>query len=171
MGSSPRSRSPFRRAACCIALAAATLGLAAAARPAHAVDMAVVVHPGVKVDNVSFIELRKILRGDRQFWPSGEPVTLLVRAPVAAERTVLLEKIYRMSESQFRQYWIAKVFRAETSSGPKVVLSNESAAELVKVIPGAVTLLRAKDVPEGAKVLKIDGLLPGDPKYPLHSAD
>ncbi len=154
-----------------LTLVALLLGMAAVAKPAVALDIAVVVHPGVKVDNVSFIELRKILRGDRQFWPSGEPVTLLVRAPVAPERTVLLDKIYRMSESQFRQYWIAKVFRAETSSGPKVVLSNESASELVKVIPGAVTLIRAKDVPKGAKVLKIDGLLPGDPKYPLHSAD
>ena len=28
-----------------------------------------------------------------------------------------------MTEAQFRQHWIGKVFRAETPSGPKIVAS------------------------------------------------
>ena len=54
--------------------------------------------------------------GDRQFWTSNLRVTLLVRAPGAREREVVLKTIYQMSEAQFRQYWIAKVFRAEAAS-------------------------------------------------------
>ena len=45
-------------------------------------------------------------------------VTLLVRAPGAREREVVLKTIYQMSEAQFRQYWIAKVFRAEAAQRP-----------------------------------------------------
>jgi hypothetical protein len=76
--------------------------------------------------------------------------------------------IYEMSEAQFRQYWIAKVFRAEAASGPRIVYSNEMAAELATAIPGAVAFVDASQVPKGLKVLKIDGHLPGEKGYPLH---
>jgi hypothetical protein len=142
-------------------------GLALAPAASRAGDIAVVVNPDVKVENLSFAELRKILLGDRQFWPSGQPVTLIVRAPVAAERTFLLEKVYDMTEAQFRQYWIAKVFRAEATSGPKVVVSNSESTELVGVLSGAIALMDASDVPAGLKILQVDGLRPGDKNYAL----
>jgi hypothetical protein len=147
--------------------AAALVMLLAAAAPARAADIAVAVHPDVKVQNLAFAELRKILLGDRQFWPSGQPVTLIVRAPVAAERTLLLQKVYEMTEAQFRQYWIAKVFRAEATKGPRVVLSNDETVELIGVLPGAIALISADDVPAGVKILQVDGHSPGDRDYPL----
>ena len=130
-------------------------------------DVAIVVRPDVPVDNLTFAELRRLLLGDRQFWSSNLRVTLLVRAPGAREREVVLKTIYQMSEAQFRQYWIAKVFRAEAASGPRIVYSNEMAAELASAIPGAVAFVEASQVPKGLKVLKINGLLPGDKGYPL----
>src|SRR3954462_13428582 len=111
------------------------------ARPASAAastDIAIVVRPDVPVANMTFAELRKLLLGDRQFWTSNLRVTLLVRAPGAREREVVLKTIYQMSEAQFRQYWIAKVFRAEVASSPRIVYSNEMATELAAEIPGAV---------------------------------
>jgi len=79
----------------------------------------------------------------------------------------VLKTIYQMSESQFRQYWISKIFRAEASSGPKIVYSNEMATELVAAIPGSVAFVDATGVPKGLKVLKIDGKLPGEKGYAL----
>jgi ABC-type phosphate transport system substrate-binding protein len=130
-------------------------------------DVAIVVRPDVPVDNVTFAELRKLLLGDRQFWSSNLRVTLLVRAPGAHEREVVLKTIYQMSEAQFRQYWIAKVFRAEAAAGPRVVYSNEMAAELTSAVPGAVAFVEATQVPKGLKIVKINGKLPGDKEYPL----
>src|SRR5215470_7640198 len=114
------------------------LGLASLAPAAVAAggDIAIVVRPDVPVDNLTFAELRKVLLGDRQFWSSNVRVTLLVRAPGAREREIVLKTIYQMSESQFRQFWIAKVFRAEAASGPRIVYSNEMAVELAATIPG-----------------------------------
>jgi hypothetical protein len=134
---------------------------------AEAADVAVVVRPDVPVDDLPFAELRRLMRGDRQFWASNLRVTLLVRAPVARERDIVLKTIYQMSEAQFRQYWIAKVFRAEAAAGPRIVYSNEGSAELVGAIPGAVALVDASQVPKGLKVLRIDGHLPGEKGYPL----
>jgi ABC-type phosphate transport system substrate-binding protein len=131
-------------------------------------DIAVVVRPDTQVDNLTIGEIRKLLLGERQFWTSNLRVTLLIRAPSSRERDVVLRTIYQMSEAQFRQYWISKVFRAEASSGPKIVYSNEMATELVEAIPGSVAFVDSTQVPKGLKTLKIDGKLPGDKGYPLH---
>lgn len=139
-----------------------------ALRAAENRDVAIVVRPDVPVDNLSFSELRRLMLGDRQYWNSNLRVTLLVRAPGSRERDVVLKTIYQMSEAQFRQYWIAKVFRAEAASGPRIVYSNDMAAELATEIPGAVAFVDATQIPRGLKVLKINGLLPEQPGYPLH---
>jgi hypothetical protein len=129
--------------------------------------VAIIVRSDLPLDNLPFTELRRLMLGDRQFWSSNLKVTLLVRAPGARERDVVLKDIYQMSEAQFRQYWIAKVFRAEAASGPRIVYSNEMATELVAQIPGAVAFVDASRVPAGLKVIKINGHLPGEPGYPL----
>jgi len=139
----------------------------ARAQPAPG-DVAIVVRPDVPVDNLTFQEVRELLIGDRQFWKPGLRVSLLMRAPATRERDVVLKTVYRMSEAEFRRYWIEKVFRAEAQAGPKIVYSNEVATELVAAIPGAVAFVDATQVPKGLKVLRIDGLLPGDKGYRLH---
>ncbi len=139
----------------------------AAVAPARAADLAVVVHPGVPTENLSLEEVRKLLRAERQFWSSDLRVTLLIRAPVARERDVVLKIIYQMNEAQFRQYWIAKVFRAEATGGPKIVYSNDMAVELATALPGSIAFVDAAQVPKGLKVLKINGHLPGEQGYPL----
>ena len=133
-----------------------------------AADVAIVVHPNVPVDDLSLAEVRKIFMGDRQFWSPNLRVTLLIRAPVARERDIVLKSLYQMTEAQFRQYWISKVFRAEAVSGPKIVYSNEMTTELVNSIPGCIAFVDASQVPKNLKVVKINGLLPGDKGYPLH---
>jgi ABC-type phosphate transport system substrate-binding protein len=152
---------------CAILAAAICASGLAGSPPAAEGDIAIVVRQDVPVDNLTFAELRRLMLGDRQFWASNLKVTLLVRAPGAREREVVLKTIYQMSEAQFRQYWIAKVFRAEAASGPRIVYSNETAAELASNIPGAVAFVEAAQVPKGLKVLKINGALPGDKAYPL----
>ena len=133
----------------------------------HDVDVAVVVHPDTPVSNLSLSDVRKVFLGDRQYWSTNIPVVLLIRAPVARERDVVLKIIYQMSESQFKQYWIAKIFRAEAATAPKVVYSNDMANQLVTAIPGAIAFIDSKEVKPGSKVLRVDGHLPGEPGYPL----
>lgn len=129
--------------------------------------VAIVVHPATEVENLTFDELKSIFRGDRQFWDDGRRVTLLVRAPVAEERQLILDRIYEMDEDQFREFWIGKMFRAEVAAGPKLVYSADMARELVTVIPGAITFVPVSEVSSETKVVRIDGLLPSDEGYPL----
>jgi ABC-type phosphate transport system substrate-binding protein len=130
-------------------------------------DVAVVVNPDTPVSNLSLVEVRKIFLGDRQYWSANTPVVLLMRAPVARERDVVLKVIYQMSESQFKQYWIAKIFRAESVSPPKVVYSSDMANDLVTALPGAIAFVDSRDVRSGTRVVRVDGRLPGEAGYPL----
>ena len=150
-----------------VLLLAIACGAALAQKPRGGVDIAVVVHPDTPITNLSLSEVRKVFLGDRQYWSTNVPVVLLIRAPVARERDVVLKTIYQMSEAQFKQYWIAKIFRAESASAPKVVYSNDMANELVGAIDGAIAFIDAREVRPGAKVVRVDGKLPGEPGYPL----
>lgn len=132
---------------------------------ADAGDIAVVVRPDTPVTNLKLKELRGIMLGDQQFWASSQPITLLIRAPGTRERGVVLKVLYNMTEAEFRNYWISKIFRAETTSGPKIVYSNQVANDLIVTLPGAIAFFEAEQVPKGLKILKIDGKLPGDPGY------
>ena len=129
--------------------------------------LAIVVNSADPVSNISFTELRRIFLGEQQFWPDHSKVTLLVRAPTAYERTMVLDRIYRMDEDRFRQYWIGKMFRAEVAAGPKIVYSSEMALNLVSAIRGSITFVPLSAVTPEVKVLRIDGKLPSEAGYPL----
>jgi ABC-type phosphate transport system substrate-binding protein len=151
-----------------LAVIAILLGVAVeTGAQSKASDMAVIVNPSTPVSDLSLAEVRKVFRGDRQYWTKDVPVVLLIRAPQSRERSVILKTLYGMSESQFKQYWIAKIFRAEATTAPKIVYSNDMATELISVIPGAIAFIPQTDVKDGLKVVKIDGHLPGEPGYPL----
>jgi ABC-type phosphate transport system substrate-binding protein len=130
-------------------------------------DVAIIVNPSAPVSDLSLSDARKIFRGDKQYWRSDLPVVLLIRTPPSRERDIILKKLYDMTESEFKQYWIAKIFRAEATTGPKIVYSNSMAVDLVSVLPGAIAFVAAKDVTPNLKVVKIDGHLPGEANYPL----
>jgi len=72
-----------------------------------------------------------------------------------------------MDEARFRQYWIAKMFRAEVPRGPKIVFSTDMTLDLVVAIPGSISFMRADDVTDEIKLIRIDGKLPSDEGYPL----
>jgi len=140
---------------------------AIAESPLEEAGLAIVVHRDSAVDNLSMNELRNIFLANQQFWPDRRRITLLIRAPQSEERDYVLNTIYQQSESEFRQYWIAKMFRAEIPRGPKIVFSTDMTLDLVVAIPGSISFMRADQVTDDVKVLRVDGKLPDEDGYPL----
>ncbi|OLC82989.1 MAG: hypothetical protein AUH66_03775 [Acidobacteria bacterium 13_1_40CM_4_57_6] len=130
-------------------------------------DIAVVVNADTPVTDLSLSEVRNVLLGERQYWNSKLPVVLLIRAPAARERDVVLRVIYQMSEAQFKQYWVAKIFRAEAAAPPRIVYSNDMQFELLTALPGSIAFVDSRNMRAGVKVLRVDGHLPGEKDYPL----
>jgi len=129
--------------------------------------IAIVVNTSNPVNNLSLADLRKIYFGDRQYWKSNLPVVLLMRSPGSHEREVVLRVVFEMTEERYTKYWVAKVVRAEVSDPPASLYSFGMLQEGVRGNPGAVGYVDANDVRPGVKVLRIDGLLPGDSGYSL----
>jgi phosphate transport system substrate-binding protein len=145
----------------------ASWALAPSSASAQVADVAVVVNPANPVGGISLTELRKIFAGEKRSWQGGLPMHPIVRAPGCHERVVLL-RLLAMSESEYKQYWTAQVFRGEVGSEPLSVPSIGMQKEAMAVYSGAISLVDANDVKPGMKVVKIDGHLPGEPGYPLH---
>jgi len=99
-------------------------------------DIAVVVHPETPVSDLTLSEVRQVLLGERQYWNSKLPVVLLIRAPVARERDVVAPRHLSNVGSAFKQYWVAKIFRAEAASPPRLSIPTTCQFELVSAFPG-----------------------------------
>jgi len=157
------------RGAVAALVAIASAGVMASAVEAQTATeaVAIVVHPQVVIDDLSLAQLKSIFLAEQQHWPDRSRITLLVRAPQAPERDMILSEIYGMSEDRYRHYWIAKMFRAEVASGPKIVFSTDMLRDLVTVIPGSIGFVPVSAVGPDLKVIRIDGRLPGDEGYAL----
>jgi hypothetical protein len=85
----------------------------------------------------------------------------------SGEYDVLLQKVYRMDNKKLQKYWVRRLFAGEISAKPSYVPSAKAAGEQVLKSEGAISVVSAKEVPEGVRVLLIDDKRPGDDGYPL----
>lgn len=129
-------------------------------------SLAIVVNRSNPVDNLSFAELRKIFIGDRSHWPNGHriAVAMLDEGP---ERQTVLRLIYRMDENAYQDHLLRGMFRGDVFVPPKTLSSPQILRLFVFNAPGAIGYLRASDVDESIKIVRIDGLLPDDKNYRL----
>jgi hypothetical protein len=72
-----------------------------------------------------------------------------------------------MDENGYRNYFLRGMFRGEVFMSPKTLASPTVARKFVFNAPGAIGYMRASDVDDSVKVLRIDGHLPLDKDYVL----
>jgi ABC-type phosphate transport system substrate-binding protein len=129
--------------------------------------VAVVVNPENPVSSISSADLRQIFAGDKQSWSSNLPVFPIVRAPEARERQVLLKQILKMTEPEYKHYWLQKTYSGEAPQQPVTVFSNGMQLEAVRAKKGGIALINVEDLRAGVKIIKVDGYTPGTPGYPF----
>jgi hypothetical protein len=84
-----------------------------------------------------------------------------------AERAAALRLIYRTREQEFNRYFLNIKFTGETLEEPKLLSSVDGMLKFVFNVPGAIGYVRASEVDSSVKVLRIEGLAPGQPGYKL----
>ena len=89
--------------------------------------------------------------------------TTTVRRPSLCWRWVL-----RIRGADFARIWTGRVFRGEAAKPPLQVPSSGMASQVVRDFRGGLGFVAARDLPD-LKVLRVDGKLPGDPRYLLSS--
>lgn len=154
-----KSRKRIGRWAVCWALMGWVLaGLEGLPRPAaSAEELKVIVHKSNPVDTLSLYDLTKIFKGEKQFWPNGEKVLLLMREPGSAEKETVLRSIYKMTEEKQKQFWLEKVFRGEATGLPKILNSSAAMKKVVSSTPNAIGYILANEADGAVKAVKIDG--------------
>lgn len=130
--------------------------------------LAIVVHPSNPVENLSMAELRRIFLGEEGHWPDGRRLTLVMMEVGEPERKAVLQQICRMDESDYRKAILHRLYTGELLVSPKTLSNPTHVRGFVFNVPGAIGYLRAADVDESVKVIRIDGHLPDDEGYPLH---
>ena len=145
-------------------IAIALLGLTTAALAQNGI--AVVVNPRNSQSSIGKGELRKLLVGEKRYWPDGVPVKLFTRSTGTAEHDAML-KLIGMSETEYKQYWRTRVYAGEAQSEPLSLPSNGMQREALPTFSGGIAMVDVVDVKPGMKVLKVDGKLPGEDGYPL----
>jgi ABC-type phosphate transport system substrate-binding protein len=147
----------------------ALIGLAAfSTSRAHGEEaLAVIVNRSNPVENVTLEELRKYCVAERKHWSDNTRVTVVLHDPGQAVRASVLQIVYRMSENDFSRYFIQGEFTGEIQSAPKHLATGSGVRRFVFNVPGAIGFIRAAEADSSVKIIRVNGLAPGDPQYPL----
>ncbi|HEV2704771.1 MAG TPA: hypothetical protein VGV59_02535 [Pyrinomonadaceae bacterium] len=130
--------------------------------------LAIIVNRSNPVDNLSSAELRQYFLVERTRWPNGRRVSLVMLATGQPEREAVLRLIYRMRERDFHEHFLHARFTGVVLEEPRVRDTSSRVLNFVFLQMDALAYVRASET-AGApvKVVRIDGLLPGEPGYKL----
>jgi hypothetical protein len=130
-------------------------------------DMAVVVNKSVSLDTLSASDVRVMILGEKQKWPDGKAV-IAVEAPAESpERAMQLKTVNKMTDAALKRYYMLAAFKGKDTTPPKDLASAAALKLFVASNPGAIGCIFASEVDASVKVLKVDGVAPGDPAYKL----
>ena len=132
--------------------------------------LAIVVHASNPVENLTFSELRRIFMLDTQTWPHGRKITVVLREKGQPERAEAIRLICGLSETDYDKHILFRTFQGSVNIGPRSIQSAAAMLRFVYSAPGAIGYVTADQVDATVKTLRIDGALPGDPRYPLRRA-
>jgi ABC-type phosphate transport system substrate-binding protein len=129
--------------------------------------LAIVVNRQNPTSNLSLAQLRVLFTGERRWWPKHHRIVLAAMRRGTPERATVLRVIYKMDERDLSKYFLYQAFKGEGLTTPALLRSPADVRKFVGTTPGAVGYLRASDVDDSVKVVRINGLLPEDDGYPI----
>ena len=143
---------------------------AKAAEPPHP-SVSFLVSAKNPIRDVPAGDLRRIFLGEISRWSNGHRIILFVRPADTPEGRVFLDRLVRMSDIDYSQWWLGAVFRGRAANAPRVVASTEAMTKAVAANPDAIGLLLTSPaaLESDVAILTIDGKLPTDQAYPVRA--
>lgn len=149
----------------------ALAGFFAAARLAAGQGFSVVVHPSNPVSNLSVSALRAMFSGTVTHWPNHSKIVLAQRSAGSPANRFLMDRFLNISWQDYKRSLEELEFMGQEPAIIRVLNSDTAACKFVFNVPSAVALIESSSA--GAadcrklRVLKIDGLSPGQGGYRL----
>ncbi len=129
-------------------------------------EVAIVANKDNPVSDVSLDRLIKYFKADKQRWENGGKIKLAVMPLSSPAGKTVLAKIYKMSEKEYKKFWLKKVFKGDAVAPARKSSVAEVLAFLASEING-LAFIPAGQADATVKVLSIGGKKPGDGDYPL----
>src|SRR5689334_900816 len=132
---------------------------------ASAKQLAVIVDKTNNVAGMTAADLAHIFRLDKNKWPNGKNVVLVLRDPATPEMQTAIRSLYHMTDEEFKA-----LLNAHRTSFI-IAESEQDLLKQVESIPGAVGLVDVYSLNGKVNVLKVDGKLPLEQGYTLKSSN
>ncbi len=134
----------------------------AAALPAAAKDLAVVVNKSNEAKSITAADLAKMLKAGTRKWPGGQDIVIVLHDPNSPAMKVTAQKLLGITPDQLKAIIAA-------NKGMFVVADNDDVTlKMVAGNGGAVGLVDVYAINSSVNVLRIDGKMPLEPGYALH---
>jgi hypothetical protein len=128
--------------------------------------LAVVVGKTSGLSELSVQDLKNLYRGDQLTGPGGGRLIPFALSTDLPERVSFDRVVLGWSPVEVARHWIDRKIRGQ-SGPPKSVESPEMMLRVVAKLDGSLGYVRAEDVRDIVKVLRIDGKLPTEAGYPI----
>lgn len=148
-------------------LAQSSAGGVSALQPMQADTVAIIVHRSNPVVGLTLTELRRIFMLEKQSWPHGRKITVVLRDKGQRERGQAIRLICGIDEAEYDRHILLQTFRGQIGQGPRSILTSTAMLRFVFNAPGSIGYVMADQLDGSTKVLEIERRLPGNPKYPL----
>lgn len=151
-----------------ILLVAAAAG-AAEPSPGTSVSFFVSARGAARDRNLSEGDLRRIFLGEISRWPNGHRIILYVRPFDSAAGRLFLDRLIRMSDIDYAQWWLGAVFRGRAAAAPRVMTSPDAMSKAVAANADAIGFDSSSSLDSDLAIVMIDGRTPNDPGYPIRA--
>jgi ABC-type phosphate transport system substrate-binding protein len=130
-------------------------------------QLAIIVNKSCALDSATSGELQKYFKADKTKFPDGTKIIIVMQDVGRPGRDAALKLIYKMSESEYNDYFVGQTFTGAVASAPKALASPAAVKAFVAATPGAIGYVRASELDDSVKAMKIDGKSPADADYSL----
>ena len=132
---------------------------------AAARDVAIVTGKDSQFKAVKAAELSRMIKITHKR-PDGYDLTVILTAPSSPEMQIVAQKLLSLTTDEFKRLIDAT---NKTRVTFQVVSGDDEALKAMQSNPAAIGLVNVYSINSNVEVLKIDGKLPLEPGYILHS--
>jgi hypothetical protein len=132
---------------------------------AAARDVALVTNKNSPAKVVKAADLVKAIKTTHK-WPDGSDLTVVLTDPSSPEVRIVAEKLLSLTSDEFKKL-------VDTANKMRVIFwvvpSDDEALKILQSNPSVIAMVNVYSINSSVNVSKIDGKLPLEPGYLLHS--
>jgi hypothetical protein len=128
-------------------------------------DVALVTSKNSRAKVMPAADLARMIKNTHK-WPDGRDLIVVLTDPSSLEMRIVAQKLLSLTRDEFKKLIDATNKRKMTFW---VVSSDDEALKIVQSDTSAIGLVNVYSINSNVEVLKVDGKLPLEPGYVLHS--